>query len=120
MRIGVSPILATLGTMTLVGGISILVTKGYVVSGFPEEYQYLENGVFLGIPIPFLIFLGLAILVSILLRKTPFGIAKYLIGLNETATRFSGINVNRTIVTTYALSGLLCGVASTIMTSRFN
>ncbi|MEA2021001.1 MAG: ABC transporter permease [Candidatus Caldatribacteriota bacterium] len=118
--IGVSPILATLGTMTLVGGISILVTKGYVVSGFPEEYQYLGNGVFLGIPIPFLIFLGLAILVSILLRRTPFGIANYLIGSNETATRFSGINVNRTLVITYALSGLLCGIASTIMISRFN
>lgn len=118
--IGVSPILATLGTMTLVGGISILVTKGYVVSGFPEEYQYIGNGVFLGIPIPFLIFLGLAILVSILLRRTPFGIANYLIGSNETATRFSGINVNRTLVITYALSGLLCGIASTIMISRFN
>lgn len=118
--IGVSPILATLGTMTLVGGISILVTKGYVVSGFPEEYQYLGNGIFLGIPIPFLIFLGLAILVSILLRRTPFGIANYLIGSNETATRFSGINVNRTLVITYALSGLLCGIASTIMISRFN
>jgi len=118
--IGVSPILATLGTMTLVGGISILVTKGYVVSGFPEEYQYLGNGIFLGIPIPFLIFLALAILVSILLRRTPFGIANYLIGSNETATRFSGINVNRTLVITYALSGLLCGIASTIMISRFN
>lgn len=118
--IGVSPILATLGTMTLVGGISILVTKGYVVSGFPEEYQYIGNGIFLGIPIPFLIFLGLAILVSILLRRTPFGIANYLIGSNETATRFSGINVNRTLVITYALSGLLCGIASTIMISRFN
>jgi ribose/xylose/arabinose/galactoside ABC-type transport system permease subunit len=118
--IGVSPILATLGTMTLVGGISILVTKGYVVSGFPEEYQYIGNGIFLGIPIPFLIFLSLAILVSILLRRTPFGIANYLIGSNETATRFSGINVNRTLVITYALSGLLCGIASTIMISRFN
>ncbi|MCD6578309.1 ABC transporter permease [bacterium] len=118
--IGVSPILATLGTMTLVGGISILVTKGYVVSGFPEEYQYLGNGLFLGIPVPFLIFLGLAIFVSILLRRTPFGIANYLIGSNEIATRFSGINVNRTLVKTYALSGLLCGIASTIMISRFN
>jgi len=118
--IGVSPILATLGTMTLVGGISILVTKGYVVSGFPEEYQYLGNGIFLGIPIPFLIFLALAIFVSILLRRTPFGIANYLIGSNEKATRFSGINVNRTLVITYALSGLLCGIASTIMISRFN
>ena len=118
--VGVSPILATLGTMTLVGGISILVTKGYVVSGFPEEYQYLGNGVFLGIPVPFLIFLALAIFVSILLRRTPFGIANYLIGSNEKATRFSGINVNRTLVITYALSGLLCGIASTIMISRFN
>lgn len=118
--VGVSPILATLGTMTLVGGISILVTKGYVVSGFPEEYQYLGNGIFLGIPVPFLIFLALAIFVSILLRRTPFGIANYLIGSNEKATRFSGINVNRTLVITYALSGLLCGIASTIMISRFN
>ena len=118
--IGVSPILATLGTMTLVEGIGIVVTKGHVVSGFPKEYQYLGNGDFLGIPIPFIIFLALALCVSILLRKTPFGVANYLIGSNETASRFSGINVKRTLVTTYALSGLFCGIASTIMTSRFN
>lgn len=118
--IGVSPILATLGTMTLVEGISILVTRGYVVSGFPEQYQFLGNGVFLGIPIPFIIFLLVALLISILLRRTPFGIANYMIGSNETATRFSGINVNRVLVMTYTLSGLLCGIASTIITSRFN
>lgn len=119
-QIGVSPILATLGTMTLFEGISIVLTKGYVISGFPEEYQFLGNGVFIGIPIPFIIFLVLALFVSIILRKTPFGIANYLIGSNETATRFSGVNIKKILITTYALSGLLCGIASTIMTSRFN
>ncbi len=119
-HIGVSPILATLGTMTLFEGISIVLTKGYVISGFPEEYQFLGNGVFIGIPIPFIIFLVLALFVSIILRKTPFGIANYLIGSNETATRFSGVNIKKILITTYALSGLFCGIASTIMTSRFN
>ena len=119
-HIGVSPILATLGTMTLFEGISIVLTKGYVISGFPEEYQFLGNGVFIGIPIPFIIFLVLAFFVSIILRKTPFGIANYLIGSNETATRFSGVNIKKILITTYALSGLFCGIASTIMTSRFN
>ncbi len=119
-HIGVSPILATLGTMTLFEGISIVLTKGYVISGFPEEYQFLGNGVFMGIPIPFIIFLILALFVSVILRKTPFGIANYLIGSNETATRFSGVNIKKILITTYALSGLFCGIASTIMTSRFN
>ena len=119
-HIGVSPILATLGTMTLFEGISIVLTKGYVISGFPEEYQFLGNGVFIGIPIPFIIFLVLALFVSIILRKTPFGIANYLIGSNEKATRFSGVNIKKILITTYALSGLLCGIASTIMISRFN
>ncbi len=45
--INVSPILTTLGTMTLVQGISVGVTKGYVISGFPTAFQYVGNNTFL-------------------------------------------------------------------------
>lgn len=118
--IGVSPILATLGMMTVLEGINIVTTRGYVISGFPSEVIFIGNGTMVGIPFPLIIFLIIAIILAIIMDKTPFGINNYLIGSNETATYLSGINVKRILVQTYAISGLLCGIASTIMISRFN
>lgn len=118
--IGVSPILATLGTMTLLNGISILFTKGYVISGLPKKMMFIGNGSFLGIPFPFIIFVITLILVGFWLRKTPSGFSNYLIGSNETATRFSGINTKKVIMKTYIISGFLSGLAALIMISRFN
>lgn len=118
--IGVSPILATLGMMTLLEGVNILTTKGYVISGLPCEVLYLGNGILFGIPVPLIIFLIIALIISILLNKTPFGISNYLIGSNKIATSFSGINVKLVLLKTYAISGLLCGIFSTIIIARFN
>ncbi|MGC9384974.1 MAG: ABC transporter permease [Kosmotogaceae bacterium] len=118
--IGVSPILATLGTMTLLNGLSILFTKGYVISGLPEKMVFFGNGSILGIPFPFIIFLVTLILVGFWLRKTPSGFSNYLIGSNETATRFSGINTKKVIMKTYIVSGFLSGLAAVVMISRFN
>ncbi len=118
--IGVSPILATLGTMTLVNGISILTTKGYVISGLPEEMQFFGNEAVLGIPVPFIIFILLAIAIGFWLKKMPSGMSNYLIGSNETATRYSGVNTKSVLLKTYMLSGLLSGIAAIIMISRFN
>lgn len=69
--VGVSPILATLGTMTIVEGISVLVTRGRVISGFPELLLTIGNSSVLGIPVSFLIFIIAAWLVTILLERTP-------------------------------------------------
>lgn len=118
--IGVSPILATLGMMTLLQGLNILYTKGYVISGFPPEILFIGNGTILGIPFALIVFLIIAFIISILLERTPFGLNNYLIGSNETASFLSGVNVKRVLIWTYAISGLLCGVASTIMISHFN
>ncbi len=118
--IGVSPILATLGTMTLVNGISILSTKGYVISGLPEGMLFVGNGSILGIPFPFIIFAIVAVLVGFWLKNMPSGLSNYLIGSNETATRYSGVNTKAVIMKTHILSGLLSGIAAMIMISRFN
>ena len=48
---GVSPILATLGTMTLVKGISIGITRGNVISGFPDPIVFIGNGAVFGVPV---------------------------------------------------------------------
>ena len=118
--IGVSPILTTLGTMTLVNGISILSTKGYVISGLPQEMLVVGNEAFLGIPIPFIIFAVIAVALGFWLKNTPSGISNYLIGSNETATDYSGVNTKKVLMKNYIISGLLSGVAAMIMISRFN
>ncbi len=118
--VGVAPILATLGSMILVNGITIVITRGYVISGFPESVRFIGNGVFLGIPFPLILFALLAALVSLVLNRTPTGFNIYMFGSNETATRFSGGSNRSIIMKTYILSGLLSGFAALIMISRFN
>ena len=118
--LGVSPVLTTLGVMTLIQGLNILFTKGYAISGFPVEFTMIANGTLRGIPISLLIFLIVFSLILFLLTKTPFGINLYLIGSNKTAVEFSGINVKMVILKTYIISGFLCGIASTILISHFN
>lgn len=54
--VGVSPILATLGTMTLISGLNILLSNGTVISGFPTAIQYLGNATIAGIPVALLLF----------------------------------------------------------------
>ena len=54
--VGVSPILATLGTMMLIQGLNVVITKGYVISGFPEPVLFIGNGLIFGVPAPLLIF----------------------------------------------------------------
>jgi len=118
--VGVSPILATLGTMTLVKGINIGLTHGNIISGFPDSILFLGNGTVLGVPAAVLVFALCAVPLSVLLNRTPFGVAVYMIGSNERATRYSGIDTKRVLLKVYVLSSLLCGVAALIMMARFN
>ncbi len=118
--VGITPILATLGTMTLFNGVAIVVTEGYVISGFSPTVLFLGNGSLWGIPFPLLIFAFCAFLVSILLKKTRTGFSMYMIGSNAMATKFSGIHTNAILLKTYLVSGLCSGLAALVMISRFN
>ncbi len=116
----VSPILATLGTMILVKGVAIVLTKGYVISGFPPLIIYLGNGSLFGIPMPMVIFVLCAVVLTIILTQTCFGECIYMFGSNETACHYSGINNRKLLMKTYMISGLLAGIAAIVMMSRFN
>ena len=118
--IGVSPILATLGTMTLIAGLNILLTNGAVISGFPPAIQYLSNGSVLGIPVALLLFLLVALLLWVLLEHTTLGRSLYLMGSNEQATRFSGVNTHKVTIAGSVLSALLGWGAALLMMSKFN
>jgi simple sugar transport system permease protein len=118
--VGVSPILVTLGTMTLFEGIVLLLTKGNSISGFPESYSLIGNGLLGVVPIPILIFAAIAVILSILLNKTAWGRSVYMFGNNPTATLFSGINTTRVVLWVYLFAALMAAVAAIIMTSRYN
>ena len=119
-RFGIPPILATLGTMQLFMGISLVITRGHAVAGYPEAAQIIGNGTLAGIPVPLLLFLVLACLVQMTLSRTRFGVSLCLMGTNPTAARFSGLDVSGLSLRTYVITALLAGVAGLIIISRTN
>lgn len=118
--IGVSPILATLGMMTLINGLNVLISGGRVISSFPAALLILGNGSVLGIPMPLILFSIFAIGLWAMLEHTPLGRTIYLIGSNEKASRFSGINTQKSLMWVYVVSSILCWVAALIMMAKFN
>ncbi len=119
--VGVSPILATLGTMTLISGLNILLSNGTVISGFPTAIQLpFGNATIAGIPVALLLFFLVAILLWVLLEHTTLGRSLYLVGSNEQATRYSGVNTVRVQISVYVISALLGWVAAILMMAKFN
>ncbi len=73
---------------------------------------------YLGVPIPVLILLAVALIGAFLTNSTTFGRYLYAIGGNADAARLSGINNKRNILKVYALLGALTGIAALIFTAR--
>ena len=117
---GVHPILVTLGTRSLLDGISIFLTRGTIISGLPHQYAAVGNAVVLGVPVPFLVLIAAALACGLLLRRTAFGVAVFMVGSNIEATRYSAIDVRRVLVGVYLASSVLCFVAACLMLARFN
>ena len=116
----VSPILATLGIMTLLKGINILISKGSSISNFPDTILVINSTNILGIPLPLLVFLAVVAVLWVILEKSAFGRTIYLIGSNEQATHYSGINTRKTLIWVYILSSVLCVIAALLMMSKLN
>lgn len=118
--VGLPAMLATLGTMLLYEGLTLAITKGFVISGLPEMYTNLSSAGIWGVPLPLVILVLAIVAVALILGKLPFGKYLFLIGSSETATKFSAVDTRKALVKAYVLSGFLCGIAGMVMLSRFN
>ena len=118
--VGAHPILVSLAMMIFLRGLGEFLTKGGDISGFPESIGVLGHGTLLGVPIPLIVFVLVAVAWHILLRRSRHGFAVYMVGSNIRATEYAGINTKRTLVAIYALSGLICALAGILMLARFN
>ncbi|WP_304620390.1 ABC transporter permease [Paracoccus sediminilitoris] len=118
-RFNITPILATLGTQMLFTGIAVVLSDGRSLTiGAPDPLYALGNGVIFGLPISFLIFVAIGVVLAAVLRLTPYGMRLMLTGANPKAAVYSGFRGVRIITTTYAISGLLAGIAGIIIAAR--
>lgn len=117
-RIGITPILATLGTGSLYTGLSFVITGGPAIT--TTQLAFIGNSTILGLPIPVIVFIVLAAVFSIMLNRSAFGFNVYMLGTNPTAALFSGINSHRVLMRTYWLAGLVAGITGIIFLARTN
>lgn len=120
----VQAFIATLVTMTLLRGVTMVYTDGRPIStGFTDvadNFAWFGTGYALGIPVPVWIMVIVFAGAWYLLNHTRFGRYIYALGGNESATRLSGINVDKVKMGVYAICGALAALAGIIVTSRLS
>ncbi len=117
--VGAPPIMATLGSGILFGGIALGVSGGPAYSVFPSGFLQLGQGES-GIPNQVLLFVIIFAFAIVASRRTRFGRWTYATGTSPAASRLSGIPVKSVLMGVYAASGLLAAIAGMVITARVN
>ncbi len=112
------PFIMTLGTMTAVRGLALLISNGKPVIGISAEYKAVAASSVLGVPMLAVFLVVIIIICSFVLAKTVYGRRVYACGGNLLAARVSGINTTKIRISTFAIAGLLAGLSGFLMTSR--
>ncbi|HLR67670.1 ABC transporter permease subunit [Virgibacillus alimentarius] len=118
----VAPFIATLATMTIFRGATLVYTGGKPITGLSDSvsFQMIGKGYVFGVPFPAVIMMIAFVILFFVLRNTVFGRQVYAVGGNEEASILSGIKTDRVKVWVYALTGMLSVLAGIIITSRLN
>lgn len=118
----VAPFIATLATMTIYRGATLVFTNGNPISGLTSNELFLDfgQGDLLGIPMPALTMFIAFFALWFILQKTSLGRRTYAVGGSEKVSYIAGIKINRIKIISYALTGLLSAVAGAIITARLN
>jgi ribose transport system permease protein len=109
--LGIPPLVMTLGMSGVVTGTIRVVTRGQLIGGTPPIMGTgIASPLILGIPGVVFLWLLLGMLMWLLLERTTYGKHLFAVGVNRTTARLSGVRVQRVVVATYALSGLLAAL----------
>ena len=114
------PFIATLITMTAFRGITMIFMNGKPISGLggSEMLKFVGKGSVIGIPFPVILFIAVFILFMFVLEKTKFGRRLYATGSNPVSAKLAGVNINRTKLIAYAISGCMAALSGMILLSR--
>lgn len=117
-KVGIAPMIATMGVNTALRGTAYLITGGTAIFDFPNSYSVLGQGYIFGIPVPVIIMIVVFILGTVFLTKTRFSRYIYGVGANEEVARLSGINVDKVKMVAYAISGFCAALAGLVLLGR--
>jgi ribose transport system permease protein len=118
-RIKISPIIITLGSLTIIRGADLLLTGGYTIRGVPESFTAIGQWRPLDVPTSLWVFLILAVIAHFILHDTTIGRHIFAIGGNREASEASGLTVRRLTLGVFAVNGVIVGVAGVLAASRF-
>ena len=118
----VAPFIATLATMTIYRGATLVYTNGNPISGLSDDpfFTGFGQGFIMEVPVPAIVMLIAFLILFFILKKTPLGRQTYAVGGNEKVSYISGIKIDRIKIFAYALTGCLCAIAGAILTARLN
>ncbi len=115
-KLNLPPFIVTLGTMSAFRGISYVMNDGMMFD--VPTYTFLGQASVAGVPVNVLVCLAIVLLAFFILRYMPLGRYTYAIGSNRQAAYHAGVNVNRSLLLIYTLTGVFIGLAAMIATSR--
>lgn len=116
---GIHPFVVTLAMQSMCRGAAYLIANGSPVTAYGQEaFAKIGQGSIGPIPLPVIYMLIFLIADYFLLNKTKVGRHIYAVGGNETAARFSGINVRKIKILVWASSGALAGFCGVVLAAR--
>jgi ribose transport system permease protein len=118
--VGINPFVVTLGSLNICYGLATTISGGRPVFNVPDAFtRPLYDGTFIpGVPIPVTLAVAVALLLYLLLDRTVFGRALYLIGNNPRAANLAGIPSKRYLFLAYVTCSLLAAFGSLMLTAR--
>lgn len=116
-KLGINPLIATLGTLSITGGVAFTVANGVTLQMRPEA-GVLGDPSFVQIPYLCFLAVGMALVMDLVLRFTVFGRRVYTVGGNSQAARLAGVRVGWVLFGVYGLSGALSALAGVIAASQ--
>lgn len=122
-KVGLPPFIVTLGMMNLSRGVAYILTEGspLSLSGYlPDSFRFLATGSIGGVPMLFLIFIIVAVIAHVLLKKSNVCRNIFYVGSNENAAKLSAINVDKVKISVYITVTLLSTLAGILSLGRFN
>jgi ribose/xylose/arabinose/galactoside ABC-type transport system permease subunit len=118
-RIRISPIIITLGTLTIFRGLALRLTNGFGVRGVPESFSVFGRARWLDVPMPVWMLLILAVLAHVVMHSTRQGRHLFAYGGNPQAAQAAGIDGKRMVLAIFTLNGALIGLCAVLAASRF-
>jgi len=118
VRGGIPPFVATLATLAVARGLTLVYTQGRPIAGLDKSFVWLGNGRILGLPVPVILMIAAAIIAWVVLRQTRFGLYVYATGGNEETTRLAGVSPVRIKLAVYMISGFMAALGGVLLTAR--